>query len=432
WSDDDGGWHEGVSYWSGYMGKAVTWLQFAKSALDIDGLQKPFFAQVGDFPLYVTPPGSPNSGFGDLSYRPPSAGVGGFMEYFVRAKGCQPSGQSAAYWRWWTESWHMRQESGVLGFLYHANLPEMPPAKPPTDLPQSKVFHGIGVASLHTTLLDAKDDVHLLFKSSPLGSQSHGHNPQNTFQLNAFGESLITPCVYRDLHGSKFHYQWVHSTEAQNGVLVNGQGQIKHAAGPLGRIADARLTDRYDYLLGDATPAYEGRLQRAHRHVAFVKPDVIVLYDDLVAAQPATFQFMLHALQPFTVDEPQASLSVQQPKAGLTVNFLSPVPIAFRQWDGFTPKPTKEFPNQWHVEAGTREKRTELGMLTVLVPYRAGQVQPWKAQRLETATALGVRFERAGQMTLIAFRKAGVAGQAELAGQTFAESVKIVRGTAEK
>ena len=23
WSDDDGGWHEGVSYWAGYMSKAV-------------------------------------------------------------------------------------------------------------------------------------------------------------------------------------------------------------------------------------------------------------------------------------------------------------------------------------------------------------------------------------------------------------------------
>ncbi|MGH7959112.1 MAG: hypothetical protein ACREH8_19190 [Opitutaceae bacterium] len=36
-SDDDGGWHEGVSYWSGYQSKAVWWLQVAQSALGIDG-----------------------------------------------------------------------------------------------------------------------------------------------------------------------------------------------------------------------------------------------------------------------------------------------------------------------------------------------------------------------------------------------------------
>ncbi len=66
WCDDDGGWHEGAAYWAGYMGKIVWWLQAVQSALQIDGLKKPFFTQVGDFPLYVAPPGSPNMGFGDL------------------------------------------------------------------------------------------------------------------------------------------------------------------------------------------------------------------------------------------------------------------------------------------------------------------------------------------------------------------------------
>ena len=33
WSDDDGGWHEGVSYWSSYQSKAAGWLQVAQAAL---------------------------------------------------------------------------------------------------------------------------------------------------------------------------------------------------------------------------------------------------------------------------------------------------------------------------------------------------------------------------------------------------------------
>jgi hypothetical protein len=178
WSDDDGGWHEGVSYWAGYMSKAVWWLQVAESALKIDGLKKPFFDQVGDFPLYVAPPGSPNEGFGDLSHGRPSPGWGGFMDYFIRAKGHvvaadrrpphsfgreggerhqssasyrasdqregsgarqSPAtpGAHAAYWRWWAEHWGMKGQDGVLGFLYAANLPPLPAAKPPTDLPVS-------------------------------------------------------------------------------------------------------------------------------------------------------------------------------------------------------------------------------------------------------------------------------------------------------
>src|SRR5262245_48466134 len=308
WSDDDGGWHEGVSYWAGYMSKAVWWLQVAQSALGIDGLKKPFFDQVGDFPLYVAPPGSPNEGFGDLSSGRPSPSWGGFMEYFIRAKGNRPEGKSAAYWRWWTEQWKMRGEDGVLGFLYSANLPPLPAAKPPTDLPPSKIFHRIGIASLHTTLLDSRDDVHLLFKSSPFGTQSHGHNPHNSFQLNAYGEALLTTCVYRDLHGSKCHYGWAHSTIAHNAVLVNGEGQLKHRAAPDGRIVDFKLTPAFDYVVGDATDAYGGRLKRYRRHIAFVKEaggtpaPLIVIYDDLVATEPSTFQFQLPALNPSAVE----------------------------------------------------------------------------------------------------------------------------------
>lgn len=427
WADDDGGWHEGVSYWGGYMSKAVWWLQVAQSALDLDGLKKPFFAQVGDYPLHIAPPHSPNSGFGDLSSRPPGGGIGGFMEYHLRMNGrptsADPSGRAeggrgaapqtshAGYWRWWTEQWNMKGEGGILGFLYAAKLPPLPPAKPPADLPPSKVFHGIGVASLHTTLLDSRDDVHFLFKSSPFGCQSHGHNPQNSFQLNAYGDALLTTCVYRDLHGSKFHYGWAHSTVAHNAVLVNGQGQVKHSAAPQGRIVAERLGADWDYVRGDAAAAYGGRLTRALRDVVFVKGSTpfLVLRDDLAAREPGSFQFMLHALKAFTVDAAQARLEVAQARAGVTAQYLSPVPLAFRQWDGFEPPPDREFPNQWHVEAGTQERRPELTMITVLVPYRLGQKPDWRAEREDTAGRTRVRVVLAGKAATVTFPSAGSA-----------------------
>lgn len=390
WADDDGGWHEGVSYWASYNAKAVWWLQVAQSALKIDACQKPFYSQVADYAMYVAPPGSPNMGFGDLSARTPSSSWGGWLDYHLRVSGARTTPTRAVYWKWWADQWRMKPDAGWLGFLYMANLPPSPAPKPPADLPPSKVFHGIGVASLHTNLLDSRDDVHLLFKSSPMGSRSHGHNPQNSFQLNAFGESLLTTCVYRDLHGSKFHFNWVHSTVAHNAVLVNGEGQIKPTVAARGAIVAEHFSPQCDYVAGDAVAAYGGGLTRAIRHVALVRQQpaasnadsaagrtaagpFVVIYDELAAEKPSTFQFMLHGFSKFDIDPAAQQLRVEQPAAGCIVQYAAPVRLAFRQWDGYNPPPKWPFPNQFHVEAGTEEPLAGIDAFTVIVPYRIDQ-----------------------------------------------------------
>jgi hypothetical protein len=394
------------------MSKATTWLQVARSALDINGLKKPFFSQIGNLPLYVVPPNTPSSGFGDLAYRPVNCG---FLHYFARVKDTDLKGAAtAAHWSWWLQETKTKAPGGWSGFLYAANLPPLPAPQAPDKLPQSKIFRGTGVASLHDTLLDSREDVHFLFKADPFGTQSHGHNAQLGFQLNAFGDCLLPAVTYRDLHGSKFHYQWCHSTRAQNSVLVNGEGQLPHSPLATGRISESLFTPRWDYVRGEATAAYTGRITRAERAVVFVKPDMLVLYDDFAAAEPVGFQFMLHGLSAFTLDEFRQTLRLDQKHAGLMVKYLAPQPLAFTQTDGFTPPPKMRgsaapFPNHWHVEAATRDKTTASDTITVLIPYRAGAFQEWQAERADTATASGVRITRGGKTIAIAFRKHGVA-----------------------
>ena len=236
WSDDDGGWHEGLSYWAGYMVKVTWWMDLAQKSLGIDGFKKPFFAHVGDYALYTAPPGSPEMGFGDLSFRPPSSGWS-FVRFFAARTG-------NPYWTWWADQWKIAPESGepVLGFLWGAQKSAAP--KPPAALPPSKVFRGIGVAILNTTLIDAADNVQVRFKSSPFGRQSHGHDPHNSFTLNAYGEPLLVNNVYRDLYGSPFHKDWCWSTKAQNALLVDGEGQKAHSRGPDGPHRGVRFPGR--------------------------------------------------------------------------------------------------------------------------------------------------------------------------------------------
>jgi hypothetical protein len=243
------------------------------------------------------------------------------------------------------------------------------------------VFRGTGVAVLNSDLLDSARNVQVRFKSSPMGRWSHGHDPHNAFTLNAYGVPLLVNNVYRDLYGSPFHRDWVWNAKSQNSVLVNGEGQKPHSADLGGRIAASQFEDGLDFVSGDATAAYEGKLTRARRHVFFIKPDIVVLVDDLRAAKPSTFQFMLHGQQQFKVND--AQLLLDRGKAGVQVDYVSRQPLKSRQWTGYDPAPDYKYlesvknqrtPDQWHVETATQDPASELTMLTVMRVFANGRV----------------------------------------------------------
>ncbi len=384
WSDDDGGWHEGLSYWAGYMVKTTWWLDIARTALGIDGFKKPFFAHVADYALYTAPPGSPEMGFGDLSFRPPGNSWT-FVDYFAL-------GAQNPYWAWWARQWNINPVHGepVMGFLWSSMRPIQP--KAPTDLPASKVFNGIGMAIMNNTLLDSANNVQVRFKSSPFGRQSHGHDAHNSFTLNAYGDALLMNNVYRDLYGSPFHKGWCWSTKAQNALLVNGAGQKPHSADLGGKIIRFESKNGVDYAVGDATASYEGKLKRYLRHVIFVKPGIVIIADEVEAATASTFQFMLHGATSFKLDEATQSMSLEREHAGVQVQYIAPAALRFKQWTGYDPEPNWKYlkdasktviPAQWHVEASTATPANSAFVVTVLRPYKKGSApsDPIRTQR---------------------------------------------------
>jgi uncharacterized protein DUF4962/heparinase II/III-like protein len=381
WADDDGGWHEGLSYFAGYMSKAAWWVDFAQTSLGIDSFKKPFFAHFADYAMYSAPPGSREMGFGDLAHRPPGPGWS-FLHFFVRHT-------RNPQWAWWLEAMNIPPDPDepVLAFLWGSAPPVE--TKPPTDLPTSKVFRGTGVAVLNTTLLKAADNVQVRFKSSPMGTWSHGLDPQNAFTLSAYGVPLLVNNVYRDLYGSPFHKGWVWTTRAQNAVLVDNIGQKYHSAGVAGRIVKWDFQKDYDYVLGDATPAYEGRLTKALRHVVLVKPDLIVIADEFEAPKPSTFQWMLHGQAPFDLSEPGQRLVLDRKEAGVVVDYAAAEPLKMRQWTGYDPEPNWKYlesikssgiPPQWHVEAASAQPSSQALTFTVMRVYRNGPAPSSKVQ----------------------------------------------------
>ena len=353
WSDDDGGWHEGVSYWSSYIGRFTWWADVMRSALGVDAYDKPYFAKAGYYAMAMMPPGKVGGGFGDGATRRKAAQLVPLMSQMAAQAG-------NGHWQWYVEQMGgPRATGGLIGFVRD----EMPPVEPlpPDDLPTSRWFRGTGQAALNSTLTSADDDVQVLFKSSPMGTRSHGNAANNSFVLWAYGERLLVRSGHYYMYGGPHHRDWVWSTRSLNNITVNGQGQIKRSAAAKGRIVAFETTPAIDVVIGEAGAAYRVRkegveqrlLDRYTRAIIFVKPELIVVFDRLEAPQPAQFEYWLHALEKFTIGDRQ-DLSIRSGDVHCTIELMAPSELKFSQTDQYDPNPWPRIKTrEWHLTATT-------------------------------------------------------------------------------
>jgi hypothetical protein len=378
WSDDDGGWHEGSAYWSSYLSRFSWWADVMRSSMNVDAYQKPFFSQAGFYPMYLMPPGKKGGGFGDLTAGRTASSNVSLVSVFAAQAG-------NPYWQWYVEQMGGPQDaSGYVGFLRGA-LPKIE-AKSPRDLPQSKLFRGIGQACLNTTIEDAGQSVQVVFKSSPFGNQSHGYEANNSFLLWAYGERLLIRTGLRDSYGSDHHRNWMWTTRSVNNITVDGVGQKAHSSASQGRVTAFATTPSIDLVIGEAGDAYrvektsdnpEGKLlDRFSRAILFIKPELVVVFDRLVARQPSTFEYWLHSVNEFDVTD-QRNIQLRVGDVSCPIALLAPEGLSFTQTDQYDPNPRPRVTlREWHLTAATPEKAKTVQFVMLARPHRAGEEVP--------------------------------------------------------
>ena len=371
WAGYEGGWAEGAPYGLWYNGFYIPAFEALKQTTGFDLWQRPFFNNVRQFFFYCTSVRGEIRPFGDSAEKggPGEKGGSGYADLMWH----HAHRFDDPYVGWWVNQ--IRGWSGGSGRT-SLLFDDAVPSKEPVDIPQSRVFRGVGWAGLHSNLADVDNDTFFLFKSSPYGSVSHSHADQNCFAIMKGGKALAIPSgYYGPSYGMPHHADWTRSTKANNGVLVNGEGQVIRNAKANGHIVDFEERVGLSYVCGDATAAYMGKLNRFQRHVLFLRPGLILMLDDLAAPEAATYQWMLHAFDEMTVDDDQV-ISRRDDKI-LDVRLLSPQGLAVTQTDVFdTPfnegipeQFHKNMPNHWHVTAETHGKVAETCIGAVLGVY---------------------------------------------------------------
>lgn len=196
------------------------------------------------------------------------------------------------------------------------------------NVPQSAVFPQTGIVVMNTDVLDADRNVFVSFRSSPFGVGSHGLAEQNSFNLSYKGKPVFYPTGYKITTADKHYLLAQKHSRARNTITVDGKTQAySHSAyGWIARYLDGK---DITYALGDASKAYvpfdksainwitvlkdanaytsengfilteedDPKVKKFRRHLALLRPNILIIYDELEAEKAVTWTFQLNGLE---------------------------------------------------------------------------------------------------------------------------------------
>jgi Domain of unknown function (DUF4962)/Heparinase II/III-like protein len=383
WGGRDGGYSEGPCYWMMYFNYMLQNAFCLEKAMGLNVLRTPFYRNNGYYKIYADPYFIRRHPFADT-------GIGAYWPADKINLYRLASAFRNPYFRWRAEMSEPDDlpvtetvvPTGVMSYFWLDEGLGSTKAKPPSDLPASRVFRDIGLVAFHEDPTDPMETF-MLFKSSPYGAWSHIYADQNSFYIQGFGEALAIQSGYYPHYGHPHHTEWTWHTRAHNSVLVDGVGQKIRDRTSRGRITafspGSGLPGTIDYAAGDATEAYDGRLKKFTRHVYYQRPRDFLLIDELESPDSVRFDWLLHALEKMDIDEAGKTVTISKGKARLTVQFLSPDRLVFSQTDKFKEdpgeiyeSPGEFYSDQWHLTVSTEEK-TRAAVFTV-------KMKVWQAQ----------------------------------------------------
>ncbi len=301
----DGASHEGVGYWTYGVEYMLKFMHLARDLLGADLYDNPWWRNTASYRLYLALPRGAwtrRNSIVDIADCPRWDWYG--PEYMLRRLARQ-YGDGHAQWlaRALDEADVCGPEAGWLNLIwYDPDLPE----RAPDDLPTLRHFDDMGIVSARSDW--SGDESLVVFKCGPfIGHQAiqafdydpgggHVHPDADHFVVFGCGEWLICDDGYQKKQ-----------TGQHNTLLIDGEGQLGEGGNwfagsePLAVRARPRVlrsvsTPALDHVAGDAAEAYPAGLglERFMRHLLFVKPDVLIVADDIALDAARELEIRFH------------------------------------------------------------------------------------------------------------------------------------------
>tara|TARA_B110000037_G_scaffold222822_1_gene299788 strand:- start:15965 stop:18529 length:2565 start_codon:yes stop_codon:yes gene_type:complete len=386
-AETDGAWSNGIGY---FIMNTLTIYDMSTGFSELTGVDfqwSDWFRNNPKWLMYAFPPNSVGDGFGNDGdkYWYPIMKYAGYADAAARvfqdpyaawyskqvAKGLNQDIAAEAEFRWFR--------------IQRANKNLLPEISNEFDFPQAEHFPDVGVAYMHTSLQDVRNNLMLSATSSPFGSNGHAHAEQNNFNIAFGGKRLFYNAGYRpkmsDPHQQGFHKH----TGGHNGILIDGEGQ-PYDGGSYGWMPRFLHGNQISYTVGDASNAYSSSdlksidhgMERFRRHYIMLRPSIIVIYDELEADHPAEWTWLLHNDRGLKVDSAKKTIEAGNEFANATVSLYSSsdlhfnvtdkFPIPARNWSGKTNQEGEliDFVDQWHFKGISKIKTPQIRYLAII------------------------------------------------------------------
>jgi hypothetical protein len=366
----DGGWSEGAHYFTMNMDMLVDIPEQIRRITGFDLIrQHPWYREQGWWMTYHIPPGSMSDGYGDNAEeyiaRPAYAA---FAEYISRRNG-------APIYDWYLQKFRKLQGDDLAKehILRWQRLIEgtnvSAPKKPEMPvLPLMQISRDVGLAAMHSDHKVPAKDVMVAFRSGPIGAYGHILADQNTFNILAGGHRLFYRTGYKVAMDDPHRVGWSKHTRSQNGILIDDKGQPYNAES-YGYLNAHLQGQRLAYVAGDASGAYRSEeskedhgMRRFIRHLVFLRPGLVVVYDELEARQAAQWSWLIHSIEPMQLDAAKGMFNARVPGFSGQGRLFSEHPVRWTLTDKFDVPAvgfrdlrgkmrTEYSDDQWHAKA---------------------------------------------------------------------------------
>lgn len=376
WGGKDGGYSEGLNYWTTGHNQHFMFLEAVKALKLTELFTRDYYKNNGYFAMYNVLPFTYSS-FGDLcNTLSPDEYVAMHIEKYALI-------YNDPYLKKFHEIIFKKYPSKLeyynysffdtIFHLYRKKDFDVQ-SEDLKKLPRSRCFYDVGWVAMHSEL-GTQNDIMLGFKSSPYGSASHSFADQNSFVINAFGGPLAISSGYREWYDSPHHIGWTRTTASKNAVLFNKQGQRIKDATANGKIVAFYTTENFDFTTGDAKNAFDPLVGvvKNLRTVLFVNKEYFIIFDELENKYPLSHQWLLHSKEKFFIDEKNKEVTTKNQNAELFVKFILPTKdLKLSQTDQFAVPVDKEYlnryKNEYHFTLDAFKKEKSREFVVFLMP----------------------------------------------------------------